>query len=242
MKPFLFFDDGGVLNDNNVRVNQWKPLLADFMVDKYGGDHETWMKANYEAVTLIMDVIEEGMSKNEVMTYKEFEKIENVIWIEHMFSSVGIPFPKKSDYFRISNEANNFVIPKIKSAYPNIVESIQTLYNDDYRIFTASSASSSMLKMFLEGMGILNYFNTLYGSDLIGTMKVSKEYYIRIFEKERLDPKDTIIIDDNVKMLTMAKNLGAMVIQSCVKGSRPEFDLYYSDSKELPFIIEESHF
>ena len=38
-------------------------------------------------------------------------------------------------------------------------------------------------------------------------------------------------------MLTMAKKLGANVIQSCVKGSKPEFDNYYTHSKDLLEIV-----
>jgi HAD superfamily hydrolase (TIGR01509 family) len=141
---------------------------------------------------------------------------------------------------KIAEEVERFIVPKINSAYPNIINSIKILSNKGYILHTASGSNSRMLNMYLEGMGVRQCFTTLYGSDLINTMKVSKEYYIRIFDREKIKPDQAIIIDDNVNVLNMAKQLGAEVIQSCVKGTKPEFDKFYVDSKELPEIISKS--
>ena len=171
------------------------------------------------------------------MSYQDFQEIENTIWIEHMFDTMDIPFPPKSDYFKIAIEVEDFIAPKIKSDYPNIIETVKLLYKEGYTINTASGANSRLLNLYLNGMDIRECFTTLYGSDLINTMKVSKEYYMKIFTREALNPENVIIIDDSVKMLTMAKQLGANVIHSCVKGSKPEFDYFYLESKDLPRVI-----
>ena len=76
MKPILFFDDGGVLNDNEIRGEQWKPLIADWFGERYGGERDLWMKANYEAVMSIMNVIYEGMDKTKKCLIRIFKKLK----------------------------------------------------------------------------------------------------------------------------------------------------------------------
>lgn len=237
MKPIIFFDDGGVLNNDQIRGSQYQPLIAEYMAENFGGDAKVWKDANYEAVIKIMNLISAKTSSGQLLSYNDFKKEENEIWIETMFNRAGIDLPPKSKYLTINKEAEAYVLPKIKSMYPKISESIKKLYNEGFHLNTASAASSRFLRLSLERTGILHCFKTLYGSDLIETMKVSSHYYKNIFEKESLDPKNAIVIDDNVTMLNLARNLGAHVIQSCIVGKKPEFENFYYDAEFIPKII-----
>jgi len=42
----VFFDDGGVLNDNRIRGKQWKTLVGEYYHTRFGGDPEIWGEAN----------------------------------------------------------------------------------------------------------------------------------------------------------------------------------------------------
>ncbi|MFV2014489.1 MAG: hypothetical protein ACC656_03610 [Candidatus Heimdallarchaeota archaeon] len=42
----LFFDDGGVINDNEARGPQWQKLIAEYFMPKYSKTYEEWGKAN----------------------------------------------------------------------------------------------------------------------------------------------------------------------------------------------------
>ena len=44
----IFFDDGGVFNDNEIRTQQWLELIADFFIPRYGGTRTQWKAANKE--------------------------------------------------------------------------------------------------------------------------------------------------------------------------------------------------
>ena len=238
MKPIIFFDDGGVLNSNQLRGEQWRPLIAEFMIEKFGGSHSHWMEANHKAMTKITEQLIEATNFNSrYLSFTDGYTLECTLWVETMFDGSGLELPPKSKYLDIMQEADTYVIPKINSAYPNIIETIKLLHLEGYELNTASGASERWLKLFLEPMGIVKCFKTVYGTDIINTRKVSIQYYNKIFEREKIDPKQTIIIDDSVKMLDRAKNLGANVIQSCLDGQIPEMEFFITDAKEIPNMI-----
>ncbi len=64
MKSIIFFDDGGVLNSDQLRGEQWKPLIAKFMVENFGGNHNHWMDANIRAITKITEQLKENTNSN----------------------------------------------------------------------------------------------------------------------------------------------------------------------------------
>ena len=48
----IFFDDGGVMNDNRLRGMQWQKMLGEYFSPKYGGEPHKWAEAN---VSMIKD-------------------------------------------------------------------------------------------------------------------------------------------------------------------------------------------
>ena len=42
----IFIDDGGVLNDNALRGQQWPGLVAEFFAPRLGGWPKAWAEAN----------------------------------------------------------------------------------------------------------------------------------------------------------------------------------------------------
>ena len=49
----IFFDDGGVLNDNTIRATQWKAFCGEFFHSNFGGDPEMWAEANQRTMKLL---------------------------------------------------------------------------------------------------------------------------------------------------------------------------------------------
>jgi hypothetical protein len=42
----IFLDDGGVMNDNDVRGKQWQQLVAEYLSPRLGGEPDKWSAAN----------------------------------------------------------------------------------------------------------------------------------------------------------------------------------------------------
>jgi len=51
----IFFDDGGVLNDNSIRAPQWKAFCGEFFHSRFGGDPEVWGEVNQNVMMSFMD-------------------------------------------------------------------------------------------------------------------------------------------------------------------------------------------
>ncbi|MFW9989697.1 MAG: HAD hydrolase-like protein [Candidatus Odinarchaeota archaeon] len=238
---FLFFDDGNVLNNNDIRGRQWHQLVGEFFSPKFGGAPEKWGVAN--------DKIIENFRGKEVpkLIYEFRDKSYNVFitsfiekWINEMFDFVGIKRPKKKLYKEIYYGASKFVDLRVNASFPGVVKSIRKLYNKDFNLCTASGTESIELKYYFEGMGIKQYFQGFYGPDLINILKVNGAFYRAIFNDIDITPEKAIIIDDKPYYLNIAENLGANVIQACLTGEyEPQFPYIITNMKELSEIIEE---
>lgn len=55
MRPTLLLDDGGVMNDNRLRGEQWPPLVGEFFAPRLGGTPAIWAEANRSTVARILD-------------------------------------------------------------------------------------------------------------------------------------------------------------------------------------------
>lgn len=238
-KISIFFDDGGVMSDNTRKGEQWKDLIARYFVPRYGGIAEEWRETNHRTVILLMEKVKELIDKKIDLEFKKYKAFEYETWINVMFDKLRIERPPKKDYSKIYREAEEWITPQIKADIKGIVEIIKQLNSEGYILHTASGETSWVLKNYLVGMGILDYFTNLYGPDLVGMMKGGAEYYRRIFSHAQVPPSSVIVIDDNPKLLQLVEQFGAYAIQSCVlKNTKPDKRPYYTDPSELPGIIK----
>ncbi len=235
----ILFDDGGVISNNLVKSEQWKKLLGQYLVPKYGGNPQSWAEANEKFVVDIAQKLSSLSLENRYLSFKEFKEMEDETFIESMFKYINIPLPEKEEYHSIRREIEAFVAPKVSCAIPGIKKSIETLYDSGYKLFMASGDCSWVLKDYLTTMGVKNYFINYYGPDITNVMKTSINYYEVIFEHAKIQAKQAIVIDDTPIHLQYASQLGAKTIQSLAVTKKPiSCKYYYSDPLTLPSIIE----
>jgi len=234
----IFFDDGWVLNDNKIRGKHWRTLCGEFFHTRYGGNPEIWGEANHKTITSLFDIFWRD-GKEKFGDYQSFYTQFKKDWVLGMFNEVGKTLAKNENYTEIYDAAVEYVIPKVRSAIPGVIESIKELSSRGFILYTAAGAVSIEMKMYLEGMGIIQYFKEFYGPDLINTWKSGPEYYEAIFRNSGLDPTKAIIIEDQPRFLNNALELGANVIQACVTGEhKPQFPFYVEDMRDIVPIIE----
>ena len=235
----IFIDDGGVMNDNSKRGEQWMDLVAQYFVPRYGGEPKTWREANHQVLEILIDELETRINESQNLDYGKHQALEDEIWINHMFDTVGVDRPPEQEYFRICREAENWVTPQVNAAIDGIIPAIKKLKSEGFQLYTASGETSWTLHGYLLGMGLLDCFITLYGPDLLGMMKGGDQYYKEMFVHAQVDPSHALVIDDNPKMLQLANQLGAFTIQSCVlEGTKPGWKHYYTSPGELSKSIE----
>ncbi len=156
-----------------------------------------------------------------------------------MFKEVGKNPPKKLNIEEVFNSARQYVISKVRSAISGVINSIKELFARNFILYTAAGAVSIEMKMYLEGLGVSEYFKEFYGPDLINTWKSGPEYYKAIFKHSGVDPTKAIIIDDQPRFLDNALDVGTNVIQACITGQHePQFPFFVKDMRDLTPTIE----
>jgi HAD superfamily hydrolase (TIGR01509 family) len=234
----LFFDDGGVLNDNKIRGQQWKTFVGEYYSQRFGGEPEIWGKANYKLISTLFDVFWQD-GKEYFDDYQSFYNDFKRNMVLGMFKEAGKSLPRNINIEEVFNSARDYVIPKIRSAIPGIIDSIKKLSARGFILYTAAGAVSSEMKMYLEGMDIIQHFKEFYGPDLVNTWKSGIGYYKAIFKHSGVNPSKSIIIEDQPRFLENAQEVGADVIQACITGQhKPQFPFFVENMSELPLIIE----
>jgi HAD superfamily hydrolase (TIGR01509 family) len=234
----IFFDDGGVLNDNEIRGQQWKTYVGEYYSSRFGGEPEVWGEANQKLISSLFDIFWEDRKEkfnDHQSFYNDFKK--NMVL--GMFKEVGKIPPRNINIEEVFNSAREYVIPKVRSAIPGIIKSVKELSKRGFILFTAAGVVSIEMKMYLEGMGIIKYFKGIYGPGIINTWKSGPDYYGAIFNHSGVEPSKAIIIDDQPRFLNNALDEGANVIQACITGQyEPQFPFFVKNMRDLVPTIE----
>jgi FMN phosphatase YigB (HAD superfamily) len=211
-RPVLFLDDGGVLNDNAVRAPQWQRLVGEFFAPRLGGDPAAWAEAN----RAVMDEHMASGGWEALMRASsdqaDYDRRYYAMWLPGMCKWVGVPAPREAECMEIALAAENYIIPRVRSAIPGAAEAVRTLWNSGYPLHMGSAGASRLLAMYLDVMDLRECFGRLYGPDLISAFKIGPEYYARILTAENLAPGEALFLDDSPKALGWAAQVGARTL------------------------------
>jgi len=109
--------------------------------------------------------------------------------------------------------------------YNDTFEALKNLY-EKFNIITLTNGLPSRINE-INNLGIKKYLNNIYISSIIGYEKPSKEAFTIVLEKNQLDSKKVVFVDDKDKNLKAAKELGFRVIQmnrGTVSNTSTEFE------------------
>jgi phosphoglycolate phosphatase-like HAD superfamily hydrolase len=180
------------------------------------------------------------MHDTPLLNFNHFLEILMDRWLTDMFNKVKMTPPPPSERVRLAQEAEEWITPRVKSAYPGIITAITELKNRGYTLSTASGETSWTLKGYLSGMGIIDCFTNFYGPDLINTAKFSSKFYQEIIDDMNISPSDGIIVDDSSLQLAFAKKLGLSTIHVLNDSKCEELscDYHINHSNELSDLMQ----
>ncbi len=211
-EPVLFLDDGGVLNDNAARAPQWQRLVGEFFAPRLGGDPAAWAEAN----RVVMDDLMASGGWDALMRAStdqaDYDRRYFAMWLPGMCKWVGVPAPGEAECVAQGLAAEDYIIPRVRSAMPGAAEAVRALWNAGYSLHMGSGGSSRLLRMYLDVMDIRECFGRLYGPDLIDAFKIGPAYYARILEAEDLRPGEALFLDDSPKALGWAREAGVRTL------------------------------
>ena len=218
--PVLFLDDGGVLNDNRLRGEQWWRMVAEYFAPILGGAPEAWAEANRVVIDGILEPTAWLARLRAAPDYRSFDHAYQVDWLHRMCAIVGVPSPPEAESVELARQASASITRRVRAAFPGAVEAIRTLHARGYTLHTASGESSEDLAGYLEGMGVRDCFGRLYGPDLIDTFKMGPEFYTRLLADAGVAPEEALVVDDNPEMLRWAAQAGARTV--LVRAAAPD--------------------
>lgn len=211
--PVIFLDDGGVMNENARRGPQWQALVARFLAPRLGGSVEAWRHANRVVAERVWHGYLEAVRENPALDAGLYRETEHLLWLRGMCAEVGVDAPDdRQACIQLAEETNAYVTRRVRAAYPGVVEAIRRLHTAGYALHTASGEHSADLDGYLEGMGVRECFGTLYGPDLVRSVKSGPRYYAAILDHAKVDPRDALFVDDGEAVLDAAASLGALTV------------------------------
>lgn len=235
--PVILLDDGGVMNDNLLRGKQWPPLIGKFFAPRLGGSATAWAKANPIVMRHILEPAYWLQRIETAHNYRDFENAYWLDWLQGMAQIVGITLPTDEECIQLAQEAESFVIPYVRSAFPGVIETIKWLYEEGYTLHTASGESSTHLGYYLEGMGVRHCFGRLYGPDLLDEFKDRPEYYSKLFADLQLEPNDALVVDDSPQALARARTFGANTVLISASNERAHETFVIPSLADLPALL-----
>lgn len=236
--PIILLDDGGVMNDNRLRGEQWPLLVGEFFAPRLGGTTTAWAEANRLVVQRIFESANWLQRVQASSDYAHFERTYWLDWLSEMGQLVGITLPYEEVCIHLAQQAESAIIPHIRSAFPGTSEAIKQLHSEGYTLHTASGESSVHLTHYLEGMGVRDCFGRLYGADLLNTLKEGPAYYQLLFADLQIAPGDALIVDDSPRALVWASSLGA---RTMLVGATQEIShgtMHISSLAQLPALLQ----
>lgn len=235
----IFLDDGGVMNDNELRGPQWQRMVAEFFVPRLGSTPAAWAAANEQVLTRMLDPDRWQVRLHASPDYVSFDRHYHIDWLRWMCHLVGVSAPADEECVALGHAATRYITPRVRAAFPGVVAAIRTLHQQGSVLHTASGESSEDLDGYLQGMDVRACFNRLYGPDLIDTFKNGPHFYERIFADAGVAPHTALVVDDNATAAGWAAQTGAKtVLISAAPLAHSHPMLWLSSLTELPALIE----
>ena len=87
----LFFDDGGVLNDNAARGPQWQRLVGEYLEPRLGGTAAGWGLANCLVMERMEAPSEGARQRMQCPDARGYERLRLSAWFGAMIAEVASP-------------------------------------------------------------------------------------------------------------------------------------------------------
>ncbi len=111
-------------------------------------------------------------------------------------------------------------------AYPGVRETLEEL--DKYKKAVISNKKENLSRMVLEGLGLLQYFDIIIGSDTTSERKPSPVPILKVLSELRINASDALIVGDSNYDVDAGKAAGVRTI-AVTYGYRPREVIAHAD-------------
>jgi len=235
----IFLDDGGVINDNNLRGPQWQRLFGEFMVPRFGGEADAWGEANVQFIIEEAKLMHDGKFFAPGIDPDEVIRQRDDRFTSEIFASVGVEPPDSSEErVALARDFHNYGIARVRAEYPGAVEAVRELHGMGYALYMASGGKSVDLRTQLTASGVVELFTETYGPDIAGIPKGGREFYDSILAHSGVDPSVALFLDDTPNSIRRIEEAGARGVLMSTSEEEPEAIARLSSLSQLPQLLK----
>jgi len=127
--------------------------------------------------------------------------------------------------------------------YPEVPQGLERIKASGFRIFLATSKPRIFAKKILDHFRLSQFFNTVYGAELDGSLVDKEELIAHILKTETIDPKHALMVGDRIYDIAGGQQNGVMTAAVTygygspdeIRSSHP--DLVLNRFSELPVFL-----
>ena len=123
----MFIDDGGVMNDNNLRAPEWRRLIGEFMPSRMGGTAEQWANANQTVFPVIWQHMQQSF--HTFASHQAFYRTYAIGWMSEMCSYLGVAVPPEEDATTLYSELAIYVGERENCSIEGAASAVNSLHH-----------------------------------------------------------------------------------------------------------------
>lgn len=154
---------------------------------------------------------------------EQLEKAWNFAWPDARSGIID-----EDEFFRkflqsLFGNSNSDLVLKLKSIYRKHAGKLNTFellpgLKRNYKLFALTNAAKGWLQFKTDRFDLKKYFNLIISSCGEGVTKPSREIFSILIKRGRIDPKETVFIDNFERNIEIARELGFLTILFKNKG------------------------
>ncbi|MBQ9375857.1 MAG: HAD family phosphatase [Ruminococcus sp.] len=173
---------------------------------------------------------------------------EHVLGIRSLAAKYAIPhlkaiFGDDFDYYAVRQRRiemmNDYIAKNGIAKKPGLDELLDFLNTTNIKIAVATATDYNRTKMYLESIGVFEYFDEIICGDMIENGKPAPDIYLKASSQLELKPEECIALEDSPNGILSAYNAGCMPVM-VPDLSLPDKDtakLLYAECKTLSDVI-----
>ena len=218
----IFLDLYGVLADSRKMESLYNERMAAILHRRHGGSLETWRRLQdesyvwYQAEGRKLDE-RPGEDREGDAWVSAVQRLNagQVLWI---FERAGLPEPEDALAYSEALEAET--VREIDALYPDTRPALHALVTQGHRLLLSTNANRANAESALIGGGVRDLFDGLAMLETARAKKDRPYYWRRAFALAGTGPDEAVVVDDVVRFLSPAAELGARCIQLLRPGLR----------------------
>jgi phosphoglycolate phosphatase-like HAD superfamily hydrolase len=238
---FLFTDFDDTLSCQADLTEEYIKELCQLLPREIAGGDGDWERAVRRGLSNSLNRYKERYNENASLTgYREWIKEERARALLDACKVMNLSLKTSETPSELASRLQFEALTACNAAFPEAYDTLQRLFEMGVRIQLASSQESDYLLAALIGAGIESFTESKFGPDLVDCAKEGPEFYRRITSAIGANPRDSIVLDDQLRCLLWAKEAGIenlIWLRNDTSNSAPEGIRTIRSLHELPDII-----